>query len=152
MTDYITDLFILLLSSFVPGILIDNSETFNEYDGEYVEVNDDIYLIDTNTTLVGGVMSVSATPTFHDVSTNSGMCGIMYFLQDRSITIATYALCGFANLSSIGTVIGVLGSMAPEKQGAISGMAVRAMITGTIVSFMNACIAGLLYSAEIAES
>ena len=41
------------------GVLIDNSETFNEYNGTWVKVNDDIYLPDTNTTLVGGVMEVS---------------------------------------------------------------------------------------------
>ena len=63
-------------------------------------------------------------------------------LQDRSIVIATYALCGFANIASIGTVMGALGSMCPPKASAISSMTVRAMLTGTIVSLMNACVAG----------
>ena len=56
--------------------------------------------------------------------------------------ISTYALCGFANLSSIGMVIGALGAMAPSKKSDIAGIAFRAMVTGTVVSFMNACTAG----------
>ena len=67
---------------------------------------------------------------------------ILLFWQDRSIVIATYALCGFANISSIGMVMGALGTLAPHRQSVISQMAVRAMICGTAVSFMNACVAG----------
>ncbi len=67
---------------------------------------------------------------------------VVSFFQDRSVAIATYALCGFANVGSIGTVMGALGSMAPHRKQDISGMALRAMITGTMVSFMNACTAG----------
>lgn len=59
--------------------------------------------------------------------------------------ISTYALCGFANLSSIGMVIGALGAMAPHKKSDISGIAFRAMVTGTVVSFMNACTAGVSF-------
>ena len=40
------------------GVLIENSETFNEYNGTYEQINDDIYLVDTNTTLYGGVLEV----------------------------------------------------------------------------------------------
>ena len=67
--------------------------------------------------------------------------------QDRSIVIATYALCGFANVASIGTVMGALGGMAPAKAADISEMTVRAMITGTVVSFMNACVAGTVLNS-----
>ena len=59
--------------------------------------------------------------------------------------ISTYALCGFANLSSIGMVIGALSAMAPEKQSDIASIAFRAMVTGTVVSFLNACVAGIYY-------
>jgi nucleoside permease NupC len=64
--------------------------------------------------------------------------------QDRSIVISTYALCGFANIGSIGTVMGALGAMAPTRKDVISSLAVRAMIAGNVVSFMNACTAGRL--------
>ena len=65
-----------------------------------------------------------------------------YLFQDRSITITTYALCGFANLSSLGTVMGALGAMVPDRKAEISRLALRALVAGTVVSFLNACMAG----------
>ncbi|XP_044876842.1 solute carrier family 28 member 3 isoform X2 [Mauremys mutica] len=62
----------------------------------------------------------------------------------RSETIATYALCGFANFGSLGMVIGGLTSMAPSKKRDIADSAFRAMIAGTVACFMTACIAGIL--------
>ncbi|KAE8633198.1 hypothetical protein XENTR_v10001812 [Xenopus tropicalis] len=62
----------------------------------------------------------------------------------RSETIATYALCGFANFGSLGITIGGLSSMAPSRKGDIASGAIRAMIAGTVACFMTACIAGLL--------
>ena len=56
--------------------------------------------------------------------------------------IATYALCGFANLSSIGITLGILGAMAPQRKKEVAEMALRAMISGGVASFMTACIAG----------
>uniref|UniRef100_A0AAQ5ZC38 Sodium/nucleoside cotransporter n=1 Tax=Amphiprion ocellaris TaxID=80972 RepID=A0AAQ5ZC38_AMPOC len=63
----------------------------------------------------------------------------------RSETITTYALCGFANFSSLGVVIGGLSSICPSRRGDISALVLRAMITGTCVSLVNACIAGILF-------
>ncbi|HZN36776.1 MAG TPA: nucleoside transporter C-terminal domain-containing protein [Pirellulaceae bacterium] len=65
-------------------------------------------------------------------------------LSPRTITIMTYALCGFANFSSIGIQIGGLGGMAPERQSDIARLGLRAMLGGTIVNFMMGCIAGVL--------
>jgi CNT family concentrative nucleoside transporter len=65
-------------------------------------------------------------------------------LSPRSVTIMTYALCGFANFSSIGIQIGGLGGMAPERQSDIARLGLRAMLGGTIVNCMMACIAGVL--------
>jgi CNT family concentrative nucleoside transporter len=62
----------------------------------------------------------------------------------RSVTIMTYALCGFANFASIGIQIGGLGGMAPERQSDIARLGLRAMLGGTIVNFMMGCIAGVL--------
>uniref|UniRef100_A0A3Q1HPN9 Sodium/nucleoside cotransporter n=1 Tax=Anabas testudineus TaxID=64144 RepID=A0A3Q1HPN9_ANATE len=59
--------------------------------------------------------------------------------------ITTYALCGFANFSSLGIVIGGLSSICPSRRGDISSLVLRAMITGTCVSLINACIAGILF-------
>ncbi|NP_001074966.1 sodium/nucleoside cotransporter 1 [Danio rerio] len=63
----------------------------------------------------------------------------------RSEIICTYALCGFANFSSLGIVIGGLSSICPPKKGVISSLVLRALFTGTCVSLINACIAGILF-------
>uniref|UniRef100_A0A8C6WNV9 Solute carrier family 28 member 1 n=1 Tax=Neogobius melanostomus TaxID=47308 RepID=A0A8C6WNV9_9GOBI len=63
----------------------------------------------------------------------------------RSETITTYALCGFANLSSLGIVIGGLSSICPTRKSDISAIVLRAMLTGTCVTMVNACIAGILF-------
>lgn len=65
-------------------------------------------------------------------------------LSARSEAIATFALCGFSNISSIGIQLGALSAMAPDRKSDLSKVAVRAMITGTVVCFMNACVAGTL--------
>ncbi|XP_028287984.1 sodium/nucleoside cotransporter 1 isoform X2 [Parambassis ranga] len=67
------------------------------------------------------------------------------WISIRSETITTYALCGFANFSSLGIVIGGLSSICPSRRGDISSLVLRAMITGTCVSLVNACIAGILF-------
>jgi concentrative nucleoside transporter, CNT family len=65
-------------------------------------------------------------------------------LSPRSVAILTYALCGFANFSSIGIQIGGLGGMAPGRQSDIARLGLRAMLGGTLVNFMMGCIAGVL--------
>jgi CNT family concentrative nucleoside transporter len=65
-------------------------------------------------------------------------------LSARSVVIATYALCGFANFSSIAIQIGGIGGLAPERRGDLSRLGLRAMIGGTLASFMTACVVGIL--------
>ena len=65
-------------------------------------------------------------------------------LDPRSFTIATYALCGFANFSSIAIQIGGIGALAPSRKSDLARLGLRAMIAGTLANFMSACIAGLL--------
>lgn len=65
-------------------------------------------------------------------------------LSERSRTIASYALCGFANFGSIAIQIGGIGGMAPERRGDIARLGLRAMIGGTLAAFMTACVAGVL--------
>ncbi|KAK7866996.1 hypothetical protein R5R35_006862 [Gryllus longicercus] len=62
----------------------------------------------------------------------------------RSEVIATYALCGFSNPSSIGIVIGALSSMAPNRRSDIAEVAFRAFLAGCAVCFLTACVAGVL--------
>jgi concentrative nucleoside transporter, CNT family len=65
-------------------------------------------------------------------------------LNPRSFTIATFALCGFANLSSIGIQIGGIGALAPNKRGELARLGFRAMLAGTMANLMSASIAGML--------
>jgi len=65
-------------------------------------------------------------------------------LDPRSFTIATFAICGFANLSSIGIQIGGIGALAPNKRGELARLGFRAMIAGTMANLMSASIAGML--------
>lgn len=65
-------------------------------------------------------------------------------LDPRSFTIATFALCGFANLSSIGIQIGGIGALAPNRKADLARLGVRAMLAGTMANLMSASIAGML--------
>jgi CNT family concentrative nucleoside transporter len=65
-------------------------------------------------------------------------------LDPRSFTIATFALCGFANLSSIGIQIGGIGALVPERRHDLARLGFRAMLAGTLANFASACIAAIL--------
>lgn len=65
-------------------------------------------------------------------------------LSERSVRILTYALCGFSNFSSIGIQIGGIGGMVPERRAEIARFGLRAMIGGSLATFMTACVAGVL--------
>ena len=65
-------------------------------------------------------------------------------LDPKSFTIATFALCGFANFSSIGIQIGGIGALAPERRHDLARLGLRAMLAGTYANFLTATIAGML--------
>jgi CNT family concentrative nucleoside transporter len=65
-------------------------------------------------------------------------------LDPRSFTIATFALCGFANFGSIGIQIGGIGALAPNKRGELARLGFRAMLAGTMANLMSAAVAGML--------
>ena len=65
-------------------------------------------------------------------------------LFDRSIVIASFALCGFANISSIGIQLGGIGALAPERRHDLARLGVRALLAGTLANYLSACIAGIL--------
>jgi CNT family concentrative nucleoside transporter len=65
-------------------------------------------------------------------------------LFDRSVVIASFALCGFANISSIGIQLGGIGALAPERRHDLARLGVRALLAGTLANYLSACIAGIL--------
>jgi CNT family concentrative nucleoside transporter len=67
------------------------------------------------------------------------------YLSEKSIIISTYALCGFANFSSIAIQIGGIGGMAPERQGDLSRLGMRAMLAAFLATMMTGTIAGAIF-------
>uniref|UniRef100_A0A8B9K428 Sodium/nucleoside cotransporter n=1 Tax=Astyanax mexicanus TaxID=7994 RepID=A0A8B9K428_ASTMX len=76
----------------------------------------------------------------------NGITEVGQYISVRSEIISTYALCGFANFSSLGIVIGGLSSICPSRKSDISALVLRALFTGTCVSLINACVITLCHS------
>lgn len=71
------------------------------------------------------------------------LCKQSATLSPRTVTILTYALCGFSNFSSIAIQIGGIGALVPERRHDLSRLGLRALVAGTLACFMTACIAGI---------
>ncbi len=65
-------------------------------------------------------------------------------LSTKARLVSTFALCGFANFSSIAIQVGGIGALVPERRGDLARLGLKAMIAGTLANFMSACIAGIL--------
>jgi len=68
-------------------------------------------------------------------------------LEGRSVTLTTYALCGFANFASIAIQIGGIGALAPERRPDLARLGFRAMLGGLISCYITAAIVGILTDA-----
>ena len=88
--------------------------------------------------LLGSAWSLNEFVAFSQLGTMKGA------LDPRSFTIATFALCGFANFSSIGIQIGGIGALAPTRRGDLARLGLRAMLAGTMANLMSASIVGIL--------
>ncbi len=88
--------------------------------------------------LLGTRMVINELVAFQQLATLKGA------LDPRSFTIATFALCGFANFSSIGIQIGGIGALAPDQRGQLARLGIRAMLAGTMANLMSASIVGML--------
>ncbi|XP_007933492.1 sodium/nucleoside cotransporter 2 [Orycteropus afer afer] len=71
--------------------------------------------------------------------------GEKQWISERAEVIATFSICGFSNLSSMGITLGGLTSMVPHRKSDLSKIVVSALFTGAFVSFISACMAGILY-------
>jgi CNT family concentrative nucleoside transporter len=70
--------------------------------------------------------------------------GMKAAISHRSFVIATYALCGFANFTSIGIQLGAIGAIAPGRKSTLAKLGMRAMLAGTMANLMSAAIAGIM--------
>ncbi len=71
--------------------------------------------------------------------------GLKGVLSERSVAITTFAVCGFANLSSIGIQIGGLGALVPERKSDIARLGLLALVAASLANFSTACVAGALF-------
>jgi CNT family concentrative nucleoside transporter len=93
--------------------------------------------------LLGERMVTNEFVAFIDLGKmGTGLVPAMAF--DKSRIIATFALCGFANFSSIAIQIGGIGALAPERRGDLARLGLKAMIAGTLANFLSAAVAGVL--------
>lgn len=91
--------------------------------------------------LLGQKMVINEFVAYLDLA-NMKAAGV---LSEKSIRISTYALCGFANFSSIAIQIGGIGGMAPSRQGDLSKLGLKAMIAASLATMMTATLAGVLF-------
>jgi CNT family concentrative nucleoside transporter len=106
------------------GVLLGKKVALNEFIA-YLDMKT---LLDNATAVAAGTQAAGSAPV----------------LQPRTVVLATYALCGFANISSIAIQIGGIGGIAPDRSGDLAKLGVRALLAGTLVNLVNACIAGIL--------
>ena len=83
---------------------------------------------------------------FYAYATMGEMKATGVFHSEKSMIMATYILCGFSNVASIGIQIGGIGALVPEKRGLLSKLGVRALIGGTVASLFTAAIVGMFFS------
>ncbi len=93
-------------------------------------------------TLVGQLMGEKIVLT--ELIAYSHLQDVMGQIDEKSMIISSYALCGFANFSSIGIQIGGIGALAPERRGDLSKVAFKAMIGGALASWLTATVAGIM--------
>ena len=93
-------------------------------------------------TLVGQLMGEKIVLT--ELIAYSHLQEVMGQIDEKSMIISSYALCGFANFSSIGIQIGGIGALAPERRGDLSKVAFKAMIGGALASWLTATVAGIM--------
>ncbi len=90
-------------------------------------------------TLLGQKLSVNEFIAFKNLTTNA-----VPMLTSKGLTIITIAICGFANFSSVGMQIGGIGAVAPERRGDLARLGMKALLCGTLASYLSATIAGML--------
>ena len=94
--------------------------------------------------LLGIKLAASEFVGYIQLAELKNMANLTHLKFEKSIIMATYMLCGFANFASIGIQIGGIGSLAPGQRKVLSEFGMKALIGGTIASLMSATIAGMI--------
>ncbi|NNE77054.1 MAG: Na+ dependent nucleoside transporter [Pricia sp.] len=94
--------------------------------------------------LLGIKLASSEFVAYTQLATLKDLTSVQHFGFEKSIIMATYMLCGFANFASIGIQIGGIGSLAPGQRKTLSEFGMKAVLAGTIASLLSATIAGMI--------
>lgn len=102
-------------------------------------------------TMLGKKLTINEFVAFSDLTQTmvpnaSGVLvkGYQSVISDKSLLIVSFAICGFANFSSVGMQIGGIGALAPERRADLAKLGMRALLCGTLASYLSATIAGIL--------
>ncbi|MFZ4057902.1 MAG: NupC/NupG family nucleoside CNT transporter [Ferruginibacter sp.] len=102
-------------------------------------------------TLLGKKLTINEFVAFSDLTqtpvTNAAgavVKGYQSVMSEKALLIVSFAICGFANFSSVGMQIGGIGALAPERRGDLAKLGMKALLCGTLASYLSATIAGLL--------
>ncbi|MBM4063276.1 MAG: hypothetical protein FJ265_19590 [Planctomycetes bacterium] len=102
--------------------------------------------ITTLSQLLGTKIAMTELMAYSDL----GPMVAQHTITPRTAMIASFALCGFANIGSVAIQVGGLGALAPERRGELARLGLRAMFGGAIATCMTACVAGVLASEAAA--
>ena len=94
--------------------------------------------------LLGIKLAVSEFIGYMQLAELKDISNIVHLQYEKSIIMATYMLCGFANFASIGIQIGGIGALAPKRRGDLSKLGILALIAGTLASLFTAVIVGMI--------
>lgn len=94
--------------------------------------------------LLGVKLASSEFVAYTQLATLKDVTNVIHLSYEKSIIIATYMLCGFANFASIGIQIGGIGSLAPSQRKALSEFGLKAVLGGSLASLLSATIAGMI--------
>jgi CNT family concentrative nucleoside transporter len=90
-------------------------------------------------TLLGQKLTVNEFVAFQNLSTKA-----VPILTEKGLLIVSIAICGFANFASVGMQIGGIGELAPERRNELAKLGLKALLAGTLASYLSATIAGIL--------
>ena len=91
-------------------------------------------------TLLGQKLTINEFVAFQNLTTQN-----VPVVSEKGLLIVSVAICGFANFSSVGMQIGGIGEIAPERRGDLARLGLKALLCGTLASYMSATIAGILH-------
>lgn len=99
---------------------------------------------DANGPVIGDKTGCFGICSYIQLAELKNAANTLHFTYEKSVIMATYMLCGFANFASIGIQIGGIGSLAPGQRKTLSEFGMKAVLGGTLASLLSATLAGMI--------